>query len=84
METMKISYYGHSCFVLESAGWRICLDPYPETMRGYAPLAIEADEVYCSHDHFDHHYVQAVRLSGRNAAESPFKVTALSSWHDDV
>ena len=25
---MNITWLGHSCFVVESAGWRIVLDPY--------------------------------------------------------
>ena len=78
---MKITYYGHSCFVIESAGWRVCLDPF-SGVKGYAELDIEADEVYCSHGHFDHNHVQAVRLSGRPASESPFRVTEVKTWHD--
>ena len=25
---MNITWLGHSCFLIESAGWRIVLDPY--------------------------------------------------------
>ena len=80
---MKITYYGHSCFVLESGGWRVCLDPF-KGVKGYADPHIGADEVFCSHDHFDHNCAEAVELSGRDPAESPFDVTEVPCWHDDV
>ena len=80
---MKITYYGHSCFVLESGGWRVCIDPF-KGVKGYADPHIGADEVFCSHDHFDHNNVGAVELSGRDPAESPFDVTEVPCWHDDV
>ena len=80
---MKITYYGHSCFVLESGGWRVCLDPF-KGVKGYADPHIGADELFCSHDHFDHNCAEAVELSGRDPAESPFDVTEVPCWHDDV
>lgn len=79
---MKITYYGHSCFLLESEGFRIAVDPYRDYVPGYRKLELEADAVYCSHGHDDHCWVQAVQLSGR--ADSPFRVTEIEGYHDDV
>jgi L-ascorbate metabolism protein UlaG (beta-lactamase superfamily) len=42
----------------DSKGTRVLMDPFnPET--GYSLPEIETDIVTCSHDHFDHHYLQA-------------------------
>ena len=79
---MNITWLGHSCFLLESAGWRIALDPY--YVETYPALHVSADEVLCSHVHRDHAFVEAVTLSGRERAESPFAVETVSTFHDDA
>jgi len=76
---MTITWLGHSCFILESGGFRALLDPYHE-VPGLPDTEAEADAVYCSHDHFDHGYTEKVRLtSGR---ENPFSVTEVQTFHD--
>ena len=76
---MKITWYGHACFGVESEGYRIVLDPY-EKVRGYEPLHLTANEVLCSHDHFDHNCRAAVKVTG---AKSPFRISAVAAFHDD-
>ena len=78
---MNIIWLGHSCFVVESAGWRVVLDPY--YVETYPALHIEADEALCSHGHRDHAFLEAVTLSGRDKSESPFTVETVSTFHDD-
>ena len=78
---MNIIWLGHSCFVVESAGWRVVLDPY--YVETYPALHIEADEALCSHGHCDHAFLEAVTLSGRDKSESPFTVETVSTFHDD-
>ena len=78
---MKISYYGHSCFTVSSGDYTIALDPYDTSVPGYPALDICADEVFCSHSHFDHNYTAAVKLSG-TAKESPFEVAEFQIPHD--
>ena len=78
---MNITWLGHSCFVVESAGWRIVLDPY--YVETYPALHVDADEVLCSHSHRDHAFLEAVTLSGRDGAESPFTVETVSTFHDE-
>ena len=79
---MKITYYGHSCFTLETAGYTIALDPYDEHVPGYTPLDIEACAVYCSHGHSDHCAIDKVRLvpGGEN---DPFDIVEMETYHDD-
>lgn len=77
---MTITWLGHSCFILESGGFRALLDPYRE-VPGLPDASAEADAVYCSHDHFDHGYTEGVRLT--SGKENPFTVTEVRTFHDD-
>ena len=82
-EGTVIAWLGHSCFAVEKDGYRIILDPYADnSVTGYGPLRIDADEVLCSHDHADHSAVQCVSIR-KNGLQSPFHVITLDSWHDD-
>ena len=52
---MKVTWYGHSCFMLEQDGYKILLDPYyPDKVPGLRLPALAAHEVLCSHQHADH------------------------------
>ena len=77
---MYITWLGHSCFRLESAGYGLVIDPY-RVVAGYPPLRVEANAVYISHHHFDHDCLEAVTLlpGGKN----PFTVETFSTSHDD-
>ena len=77
---MTITWLGHSCFMLESGGFRVLLDPYHE-VQGLPDIETEADAVYCSHDHFDHGYTENVRLT--TGKENPFSVREIQTFHDD-
>ena len=57
---MKLIWLGHACFAIESAGYRLILDPY--TMDTYPPLHTFGNAVLCSHGHADHNYTRAVAL----------------------
>jgi len=83
MKKVRITYHGHACFTLEAEGYRTVLDPYEDGMLEGAPkLQLEAEAVYCSHQHGDHNYVQAVKLC--NAAQKiPYTVTSFETPHDD-
>ena len=43
---MKLTWLGHSCFAVESGGYRVGLDPY--YVESYPPLHTSANEVLCS------------------------------------
>lgn len=78
---MKITWLGHSCFLLEEDGYRIALDPYTN-VDGYPPLKISAHAVYCSHDHYDHSFREGVTLLP--GVKNPFTVREIQSFHDDA
>ena len=76
---MTITWLGHSCFLLESGGFRVLLDPFRD-VPGLADVEAEADAVYCSHGHFDHAYTDRVRLTA--GKKNPFTVTEIPTFHD--
>lgn len=78
---MKLTWYGHSCFLLETAEGSVVFDPYaPGSVPGWTLPPLTADAVLCSHGHGDHGFREGVTLSGRQPA---FRVTAIDSFHDE-
>lgn len=77
---MKITWYGHAAFLLESdpAGTRVVMDPYRAPDVGtYAPIDDWADVVAISHENQKYHsYVAGVR--GRGAGQRPEVVDGLA------
>lgn len=62
---MRIHFYGHSAFLLESAaGLRVIIDPYTAQGFGgrlaYDPIHERAGLVLVSHEHVDHYDAKAV------------------------
>ena len=52
---MKLIWNGHSCFTLATEAGTLVIDPYEDgSVPGLSPLHLEADAVYCSHEHRDH------------------------------
>lgn len=77
---MTITWLGHACFMLESGGYRVVLDPC-KGVPGVKDTACEAEAVYCSHGHFDHCYTEEIRLA--EGKKSPFTVKEVAAFHDD-
>lgn len=65
---MKITYYGHSCFLVENQNHSILFDPYEDySVPGLKlPNDLSVDQVYCSHEHADHNAVHLIRSTGIN------------------
>lgn len=80
---MKITWLGHACFKIESAGCTVILDPYePGSVPGLAPVKETADLVLCSHEHFDHNGRSSVTLTGK--ACDTLTVETIATYHDDA
>jgi L-ascorbate metabolism protein UlaG (beta-lactamase superfamily) len=78
---VTITWLGHSCFLLESGGERLVLDPYRD-VPGYPPLHVAAHRTFTSHEHFDHNHRRAVfPLPVR---KEKFSVDTLATFHDEV
>ncbi len=67
---MKLSYYGHSCFAVETGGATLLFDPFirPNSLASAVDVAsIRADYILISHGHFDH-VADAVELAKQTGA----------------
>jgi L-ascorbate metabolism protein UlaG (beta-lactamase superfamily) len=54
---MKLTYFGHSCFLVETSGLRLLFDPFitPNPLAGDIDISkIKADYILVSHGHSDH------------------------------
>ena len=79
---MRLTWLGHSCFKAESGGYTIVLDPYEDgSVPGCAPVRESADQVLCSHEHFDHNFRDGVTL--KKSGATPIKVDTILTYHDD-
>ena len=73
---MKLTYFGHSCFLVEAAGTRLLFDPFitPNPLaKSIDPASIKADFILISHGHVDH-LADAVDLASKTGAK------VLSNW----
>lgn len=78
---MKLTWYGHACFRLETAEGSIVFDPYaPGSVPGLELPKLAADAVSCSHGHADHSAADAVELTGRTPS---WELRTVASFHDD-
>ena len=78
---MKITWYGHSCFLVETADGSAVLDPYaPGSVPGLSLPPLEADLVLCSHEHSDHNYREGVKISGK---ETKLHIERIETFHDE-
>ena len=79
---MKLTWYKHACFALESAEGSVVFDPYENGyLPGFTLPQLSADLCLSSHRHGDHYAPGAVQLSGKEPA---FTVTQLPCFHDEV
>ncbi len=81
MKSVKITYLGHSCFVFEKDGFRLCIDPFCK-VDGYKDVCVGVNEVICTHEHFDHAYKDGC-LALLNLVENPFEIEKIPVCHDD-
>lgn len=80
---MKLTWLGHSCFLLEQEGYTILLDPYTG-VEGYPPLSgrkLLVNKILCSHRHDDHAAVDQAKLLPGNPP-CPFSIRTVETFHD--
>ena len=81
-EKITVKWLGHASFKISKDDYSIVLDPFkPSSVPGLKDINETANEVLCSHEHYDHNYREAVKIiSGK---KSPFTVTEINTFHDD-
>ena len=78
---MKITWNGHSCFLVETADGSVVFDPYaPGSVPGFHMPQMMADLAICSHGHGDHNFAEGVCLTGK---ANSLQIRAVDSFHDD-
>ena len=84
MGKIRITYYGHACFAVSAEGQTAIFDPYETgSVPGLKlPAELEADAVFCSHDHRDHNAKELVRLSGRKLSGRVSFITVPHDHHN--
>jgi L-ascorbate metabolism protein UlaG (beta-lactamase superfamily) len=73
---MHITYYGHSCFLLEVGGKRLLFDPFitgNDLAKDILVDSISCDYIFVSHGHADH-IADCVRIAKRTEAK------VVASW----
>lgn len=85
---MKITWIGHSCFLIEGEDVKVMTDPYDEHLPYKAP-SFPTDVITVSHEHFDHNAVSrvpgsptVVRGPGEHTAHGII-FTGISTFHDE-
>ncbi len=82
MSTIKLTWAGHSSFIIEADGCAIITDPFGrEYVPGLCFSPRRANAVFCSHEHKDHNNRDDVEITG--GAELAFSVTEKETFHDE-
>ncbi len=80
---MKLTWIGHSCFIIEKDGYTLIIDPYEDgSVPGLSPMRETANQVLCSHGHSDHSAAYVVKIE--ESDDCPFTVTTIDTYHDDT
>jgi len=85
---MHITWYGLSCFKLQSKDLTIITDPYGKE-SGLMPLRTKADIVFVSHNHSNHNNIDSIKndpfvIDGPGEYERKgIYVKGIASFHDD-
>lgn len=81
---MRLTYFGHSAFLVEIAGRRLAFDPFLSRNPHGAidPAAVRCDYVFCSHAHEDH-ILNALDLARLHSATivAPFELAEHFAAH---
>ncbi len=78
---MKLTWYGHSCFMMESRAGRVVFDPYADGFpQGLQLPELTADLVLSSHGHDDHNAAGEIRLTGKTPGYGKVQIPC---FHDD-
>jgi len=84
---VKLTWYGHACFLIEGQGVKVLTDPFDRSV-GYPVCQVEPDIVTVSHEHYDHNAVDTVKgnpVVVRGAGEHQplgIRIRGIATYHD--
>ncbi|SFC80353.1 MBL fold metallo-hydrolase [Clostridium uliginosum] len=84
---MKLTWYGHSCFLMTTcSGKRILIDPFNDVI-GYNNKFPQPDVVTITHKHFDHSYLNDINTTKIISQTGVFNfdfvhIEGIPSFHD--
>ncbi|GAB6148544.1 MBL fold metallo-hydrolase [Stetteria hydrogenophila] len=86
---VRITWCGHSYFIIEHSGGSIAIDPHDGGSVGVETCRYEADVVLVSHNHFDHNAVEVaagpksrvVKWRTGEVSRNP-RITGFKFYHD--
>ena len=79
---MKLTWYGHACFLVRTAEGSVVFDPYaPGSVPGLRLPPLTADAVSCCHAHSDHGWAEGVHLTGNTPR---FTLRTVPCFHDGL
>lgn len=84
MQSVKVTWHGHSCFSVENQGQIVVFDPYDAAWISYPPLAVKAHRILVSHQHGDHNYAAAVQLLPPSPQFAELAVRSVETNHDEA
>ncbi|MEX0877753.1 MAG: MBL fold metallo-hydrolase [Candidatus Spechtbacterales bacterium] len=85
---MVITWYGQSCFKIQSGQLTVVIDPFDKSI-GLTPPKFEAQMVLTTHDHFDHNNISTIKgdyfvVDGPGEYEyGGIRVRGIRSYHDN-
>lgn len=86
---MKLTWYGHACFLIQHGGISILTDPFDSSV-GYKVPNVSADIVTESHQHFDHNAhrllrgeFQLIKEPGEYSFKN-LKIRGVKTFHDEA
>jgi L-ascorbate metabolism protein UlaG (beta-lactamase superfamily) len=86
---MKITWFGQSCFLIETNNITVVTDPYDSKIGLTLPKDLKADIVTVSHQHMDHNNVSAVGgnpsviLTSGSTTVKGIIFTGINTFHDN-
>ena len=86
---MTITWYGHSCFRLESKDMSLIIDPFSKDIGLKPPRLAKDNIVLTTHNHFDHNNTegaqeQALIINGPGEYErGGIQIEGIMSYHDE-
>lgn len=76
---IKIKHIAHACFLIDNGKEKLIIDPYDHSI-GYEKVEETVEYILVSHNHYDHNYIQNIKLKDNIGS---FVFRKVHSYHDE-